>query len=115
MGPQGLREVNDLSSSGAHSLASRLVETGAFELKYPSRPFLNEFVLRYNGETSLKDFMEVSAASGCLAGVMIADDELLVCVTENRTKEEIDRYIWRAETFSKAQTPLFKSESEQNF
>ena len=115
MGTQGLRDVNDLSSSGAHYLASRLVETGAFELKYPSRPFLNEFVLRYNGETSLKDFMEVSAASGCLAGVMIADDELLVCVTENRTKEEIDRYIWRAETFSKAQTPLFKSESEQNF
>ncbi len=115
MGPEGLREVNTLSASGAHYLCDRLVETGAFELKYPARPFLNEFVLRYKGDTSLRDFMEVSAASGCLAGVMIADDELLVCVTENRTKEEIDRYVWRAETFSKAQTPLFNHEEEKPF
>lgn len=115
MGPQGLREVNTLSASGAHYLADRLVETGAFELKYPGKPFLNEFVLRYKGDTSLKDFMEVSAASGCLAGVCIAEDELLVCVTENRTKEEMDRYVWRADTFSKAQTPLFTPEGEKQF
>ena len=36
---------------------------------------------------------------------MISEDELLVCVTETRTKEEIDRYVWRAETFSKATVP----------
>ncbi|MDE6813570.1 MAG: hypothetical protein K2J28_07055, partial [Duncaniella sp.] len=50
-------------------------------------------------------FVEVCNSCGCLPGVMISDSELLVCVTETRTKEEIDRYIWRAETFSKATVP----------
>ncbi len=114
MGPQGLREVNELSCSGAHYLASKLVETGSFELKYPSRQFLNEFVVRYTGDGSLEVFVEISVAGGCLPGIKIADDELLVCVTETRTKEEIDRYIWRAETFSNAHTPLFTPEGETN-
>ncbi|MDE6061333.1 MAG: aminomethyl-transferring glycine dehydrogenase subunit GcvPA, partial [Duncaniella sp.] len=105
MGAKGLREVNELSTAGAHYLASRLVETGAFELKYPDKPFLNEFVVKFKGEVKLADFVEVCNSCGCLPGVMISDSELLVCVTETRTKEEIDRYIWRAETFSKATVP----------
>lgn len=106
MGTRGLREVNSLSCAGAHYLASKLVDTGAFELKYPDKPFLNEFVVRYTGEQSLQDFMDISSACGCLAGVVIAPDELLVCVTETRTREEMDRYAWRAETFSKSNTPM---------
>lgn len=109
MGPSGLREVNDLSSAGAHYLAHRLEETGAFELKYPGRPFLNEFVVKFKGEVKLADFVEVCTACGCLPGVMLSENELLVCVTETRTKEEIDRYVWRAETFSKASVPAYNN------
>ncbi len=107
MGAKGLREVNEISAAGAHYLAKRLVETGAFELKFPDKPFLNEFTVKFKGEVKLIDFMEVCTSCGCLPGVMLADDELLVCVTETRTREEIDRYIWRAETFSKATLPSF--------
>lgn len=115
MGPGGLREVNELSCRGAHYLAAKLSETKTFEMGYPDKPFLNEFVLRYTGDSSLDNFLEVSAASGCLAGVRISVDELLVCVTENRTKEEMDRYVWRADAFAKAQTPLFTSGDEKPF
>lgn len=105
MGEKGLREVNELSYSGAHYLASKLVETGAFELKYPGKPFLNEFVVKFKGEVKLLDFFEVCTSCGSLPGVMLSDDELLVCVTENRTKDELDRYIKRAATFGKASLP----------
>lgn len=114
MGAKGLREVNELSASGAHYLADKLVESGAFELKYPDKPFLNEFVVRFKGEVKLVDFMEVCTSCGCLPGVMLSDDELLVCVTETRTKEEIDRYIWRAETFAKATVPSFTENKNIN-
>lgn len=110
MGEKGLQEVNESSYSGAHYLASKLQETGAFELKYPNKPFLNEFVMKFKGEVSLDDFIEVCSACGCLPGVKISDDELLICVTEMRTREELDRYIWRAETFSKAKVPSFNNE-----
>lgn len=113
MGAEGLREVNELSAAGAHNLASRLVETGAFELKYPERPFLNEFVVKFKGEVKLADFVEVCTSCGCLPGVMISDDELLVCVTEMRSPEEIDRYVWRAETFSKATLPNYNAASPE--
>lgn len=105
MGAKGLRKVNDLSFSGAHYLAQKLIETGAFELKYPDQPFLNEFVVRFKGEVKLADFYEVCISCGCLPGVMLSEDELLVCVTENCSKEEIDRYIKRVAAFSKATLP----------
>lgn len=114
LGAKGLREVNELSASGAHYLARRLEESGAFELKYPDKPFLNEFVVRFKGEVKLADFMEVCTSCGCLPGVMISENELLVCVTETRTREEIDRYIWRAETFSKATLPSFNETAKSN-
>ncbi len=114
MGEKGLREVNELSYTGAHYLASKLQGTGAFELKYPDKPFLNEFVMKFKGEVSLDDFIEVCSACGCLPGVKIGENELLICVTEMRTHEELDRYIWRAETFSKAKVPSFNTASPAN-
>ena len=114
MGPTGLKEVNELSCRGAHYLAEKLCETGAFELKYPDKPFLNEFVVRFKGEVKLIDFVEVCTSCGCLPGVMLSDDELLICVTEMRSKEEIDRYIWRAQTFSKAKLPNFNNIPNNN-
>lgn len=105
MGPKGLREVNELGCAGAHYLAEKLVETGSFELVYPDKPFLNEFLVKFKGSVSLADFIEVSTAAGCMPGVRIGKDKLLVCVTEMRTREELDRYVWRAETFAKSNPP----------
>src|SRR3712207_9228785 len=44
MGPEGLREVAELSASKAHYLANRLQASG-FRLRYPEAPFLWEFAV----------------------------------------------------------------------
>lgn len=91
MGAKGLKEVNELGYSGSHYLAEQLCATGKFEMAYPDKPFLNEFAVK----TSL-DIDKLQAAcsdQGILAGVKIAEDKLLLCVTEMRSKTEIDKLI----------------------
>ena len=91
MGQRGLKEVNELGYSGAHYLASELCKTRKFTLAYPDKPFLNEFVL----ETSLNidDLQDYCVYNGLQAGLKIADDRLLLCVTEMRSKDEIDALV----------------------
>ncbi len=90
MGKQGLREVNELSYSGAHYLYDRLLATGKFEPLY-SKPFLKEFVLRTSlcTEALQKKWME----NGFFAGMEIDKGVMTFCVTEKRTKDEIDRLV----------------------
>lgn len=97
MGEKGLKEVNSLGYSGAHYLAEKLCATGKFTLAYPNQPFLNEFVV----ETAIDiDALQSACAEkGILAGVKIADDKLLLCVTEMRSKAEIDKLVSIVEQF----------------
>lgn len=91
MGAKGLKEVNELGYSGSHYLAEQLCATGKFEMAYPDKTFLNEFAVK----TSL-DIDKLQAAcsdQGILAGVKIGEDKLLLCVTEMRSKAEIDKLI----------------------
>ena len=91
MGSKGLKEVNELSYSGAHYLAEQLCNTGKFEMAYADKPFLNEFAVK---TTLIIDKLHAEcAAKGILAGVKIADDTLLLCVTELRSKAEIDKLV----------------------
>src|ERR1700736_1648384 len=46
MGPEGLRQVAEVSYQRAHALADRLVKIPQVELAFPDRAFLNEFPLR---------------------------------------------------------------------
>jgi glycine dehydrogenase subunit 1 len=90
MGHKGLKEVNKLSYAGAHYLAEQLVATGKCSMAF-DKPFLNEFAVK----TSVCP-CEIQAAlleKGILGGVRIADDTLLICVTEQRTKEEMDLFV----------------------
>lgn len=90
MGKEGLKEAASLSYSAAHYLAENLVATGKFDMAY-NRPFFNEFCVRYKGnvEQLQKRFIE----NGILGGVKIADNVLMLAVTEKRTKEEIDKLV----------------------
>lgn len=92
MGARGLREVNELSYGGAHSLAARIVETGNAELVYPDSPFLNEFVVRLK-YASADDVLLLAESRGILAGVKVDEDKLLIAVTEMRTQDEIDELV----------------------
>lgn len=91
MGAKGLKEVNELGYSGAHYLAESLCSTGMFELAYPDKPFLNEFTVKTS--LDIDRFQAECTAQGILAGVKIAEDKLLLCVTEMRSKAEIDKLV----------------------
>ena len=90
MGHKGLKEVNAASYGGAHYLAEKLVATGKCTLAF-DKPFMNEFAVKT--AVPAKDIQEALLAAGILGGVLIADDMLLICVTEQRTKAEIDKFV----------------------
>jgi glycine dehydrogenase subunit 1 len=46
MGPDGLRQVAEVSFKRAHALAARLTALPGWELAFPDRPFINEFPMR---------------------------------------------------------------------
>jgi glycine dehydrogenase subunit 1 len=89
MGPEGLREVAELSIAKAHYLAERLGEAG-FELRYPEAPFLWEFAVE------LPDVGRANEAlleNGVVGGLDLGDGAMLVAVTEKRTKKELDAFV----------------------
>lgn len=92
MGKQGLKEVNELSYSGAHYMAAELCKTGKFHMAYPDKPFLNEFAVKVDGDID-KLQKELRDIQGAQFGLKIAHDTLLVCVTEVNTKEDIDLIV----------------------
>jgi glycine dehydrogenase subunit 1 len=90
MGPQGLKEVNKLSSDGAHYLKAELLKTGQFEDVFPGQPFLKEFVLKYKGAGSLQEKLE---KAGYFAAYPTEEGYVSFCVTEKRSKEDVDRLV----------------------
>ena len=91
MGSRGLRQVNEMGYSGAHYLADQLVKSGKWALAYPDKPFLNEFVVRT--KLDIDALQQECAQDGIHAGVRVGSDTLLLCVTEMRTREEIDNLV----------------------
>ena len=90
MGNRGLKEACSLSYSGAHYLAEQLVATGKCSMAY-DKPFFNEFAVKTTAP--VETVLAALVAEGILGGVRIADDTLLVCVTEQRTKAEMDKFV----------------------
>ena len=90
MGHKGLKDVNAASYGGANYLAEQLVATGKCSMAF-DKPFMNEFAVKT--AVPAKDIQDKLLAAGILGGVRIADDMLLFCVTEQRTKAEIDKLV----------------------
>ena len=55
------------------------------------KPFLNEFAVKTS--VCAAKIQAALLEKGILGGVRIADDMLLFCVTEQRTKAEIDMLV----------------------
>ena len=89
MGPEGLREVAELSISKAHYLAGKLGETG-FELRHPDAPFLWEFAVEL---PDVDRANEALLEGGIIGGLDLGDGAMLVAVTEKRTREELDAFV----------------------
>lgn len=94
MGKKGLREVALQSASKAAYLKKALLETGHFEDVYHG-PIFKEFVLRYKGDvdTLLKGLEEAGFLGGLDLGRFGRNGELLIAVTEKRSKAQMDAYV----------------------
>jgi glycine dehydrogenase subunit 1 len=66
MGPDGLRQVADVSFKRAHALAERLSALPGWEMAFPERQFLNEFPIRVPKSSSV---VKKLARRGILGGL----------------------------------------------
>jgi glycine dehydrogenase subunit 1 len=89
MGPEGMREVAELSVSKAHYLAYRLQASG-FRLRYPDAPFLWEFAVEMPDVARAN---EALLEAGIVGGLDLGDGAMLVAVTEKRTRQELDAFV----------------------
>jgi len=90
MGPKGLAEVNRQSSAGAHYLHDSLLKTGKFEEVF-DKPFLKEFVLR--PLVDVRELQEKLRKAGFFAALATPEGYVSFCVTEKRTREEVDALL----------------------
>lgn len=91
LGTKGLRELCEVSANGAHYLAEKLAGTGKMTLRYPDKPFLNEFAMKCNFKVD--ELLRVCIENEILAGIKLSDDEILIAVTEMQTRKELDKLI----------------------
>lgn len=99
MGPAGLRVAAEQCWHKAHYLASRIEALPAYSLRYTG-DFFHEFVVKCPKPAA--QIVNAARDAGVMAGVPLgtervgglgAADELLIAVTEKRTREEMDRLV----------------------
>ncbi|NCA82960.1 MAG: aminomethyl-transferring glycine dehydrogenase subunit GcvPA [Opitutae bacterium] len=95
LGPEGLKEVAELCVDKAHRLAEKACAVPGYRLRFDG-PFFNEFVLEC--PVPADRVRNALLKAGLLAGVPLGrlgkgmKKSLLVCATEQRTDEEIERF-----------------------
>ncbi len=96
LGAQGMRDVATQCLERAHYLAGRFAEVPGVEMTNGLAPFFREFVVRL--PASAESFVRAALERRILAGIPMArfdrarSRDLLVAVTEKRTREDLDRY-----------------------
>jgi glycine dehydrogenase subunit 1 len=99
LGKEGLREVAELCLQKAHYAYDKLLSTGKFKPAF-EKPFFKEFVVI--PQTPVKALNEDLREEGYTGGYPLEQSfpELkngwLLCVTEKRTKDEIDSFVREA-------------------
>lgn len=91
MGKQGIREAAQIGCDGAHYLHDKLLATGHFTDAFKNKEYLNEFCVRYDGD--LDQLQTKWLKAGILGGVKIDDRTVMLAVTEQRSREEIDALV----------------------
>jgi glycine dehydrogenase subunit 1 len=94
MGQQGLRGVAELSLQKAHYAAQQICTVPGFELMYPEAAFFKEFAVKTS--ESPEDINSALLSAGVIGGLPISGPDgrgILFCVTEQRTRQEIDHLV----------------------
>ena len=89
MGPKGMREAAEQCCSKAHYAAAQISAVKGFELKNKAS-FFHEFVTAC---PNLQKTLSRLEQTGILGGYPLPDGDLLWCVTELNTKQEIDELV----------------------
>lgn len=96
LGKQGFRELSETCTQKAHYAAEQLTRIPGVRLKYPHTPFYKEFVLKLPrpAQAVCDTLLEHRILAGLPLGIYDAtmENDLLVCVTEARTREEIETF-----------------------
>lgn len=109
LGAEGMRDVGLQCLERAHYLADRLAAIPGVSLAHGGAPFFREFVVLLPGRA--ERFVQAALGSRILAGVPLArfdkdrTKELLVTVTEKRSREEMDRYVEALARWTRAERP----------
>jgi len=94
IGKEGFHELAVQNLSKTEYAKEALVATGKAKLRFAKQSTFNEFVVDLKG--SAQDFFEKAAARGVAPGVALSRFDgkdttgLLVCVTEKKSREDID-------------------------
>ena len=97
MGRQGLAQVAELCLQKAHYAASEIAKLPGYAPAFPDRPFFKEFVVKTPADPARIN--EHLLAQGIIGGLPLGthypdmDDAMLLCVTEQRTKDDIDALV----------------------
>ncbi|MDB5056481.1 MAG: gcvPA [Bacilli bacterium] len=98
MGKQGIQDVARLNLQKAHYAAARFAASKSMKLAFKA-PFFNEFVVKLNTSADLKAINSKLLQQGFIGGYDLGLDypelkgHMLVAVTEQRTRDEIDQLI----------------------
>ena len=91
MGPEGMRRLNALCYEGSHYLKEELLATGLFSDPFPDREFLKEFVL--TPRCDVPKLQQALLDAGIFGALSTEEGYVSFCVTERRTREEIDNLV----------------------
>ena len=90
LGKKGLVDVAKRAYNNAHYLYKKLLQTKKFTA-VTTKPFFKEFVVQsFIDIDKLNQYLETK---GFLGGLNLGDGQYLLCATEVRTKEEIDKFV----------------------
>ncbi|MCS7301303.1 MAG: glycine dehydrogenase, partial [Fimbriimonadales bacterium] len=96
LGKSGFRELAETCTQKAHYTARLLTQIPGVRLKYPDTPFYKEFVLTL--PRPAQEVCDALLERRIIAGLPLGEydasmqHDLLVCVTETRTREEIEAF-----------------------
>lgn len=90
LGPTGLKEVCRQAYAKATYLRQGLLDTGLFN-ETRGQSYFKEFTLQFKGDA--KALLDALKEANILGGILLEDNEILIAVTEKRTKQEMDDYL----------------------
>jgi len=103
MGKQGMMQVAKLCLQKAHYAAGEIAKLPGYALALPDQPFFKEFVVKTPADpTRINEYL---LSEGIIGGLPLGkyypdmDNAMLLCVTEQRTKDDIDALVAALGTF----------------